>query len=195
MGGRYPLVRAGLAAAVFCLIAACTTAPPTPASPRAAAAAPMAAEAARATLPDPGGDPSLGTPFFSLTPELLAGEMPRELQRGSASWYGPRFHGRRTANGERYDMHGFTAAHRTLPFGTIVRVRGLRTGREVEVRINDRGPFAPGRVIDLSRAAADSLGMLGLGVKEVMLLVPESTPGMAPSAASPAKASTRAPWR
>ncbi len=109
-------------------------------------------------------------------PELLAGEVPRELERGQASWYGPRFHGRRTASGERYDMHALTAAHKTLPFGTVVRVRSLVTGREVEVRINDRGPFGPGRVIDVSRAAAEALGMLGLGVKDVLLLVPESTP-------------------
>lgn len=109
-------------------------------------------------------------------PELLAGEAARELERGRASWYGPRFHGRRTASGERYDMHALTAAHKTLPFGTLVRVRSLVTGHEVEVRINDRGPFSPGRVIDVSRAAAEALGMMGLGVKDVLLMVPESTP-------------------
>lgn len=107
--------------------------------------------------------------------ELLAGEAPREFQRGGASWYGPRFHGRRTASGERYDMHGFTAAHRTLPFGTMVRVRSLVNGREVDVRVTDRGPFSRQRVIDLSRGAAEALGMLGLGVKDVVLLVPDST--------------------
>ena len=106
---------------------------------------------------------------------LLAGEGPREFQRGDASWYGRRFHGRRTASGERYDMHGFTAAHRSLPFGTMVRVRSVVNGREVVVRITDRGPSNEGRVIDLSRAAAESLGMLGVGVKDVLLLVPDST--------------------
>lgn len=108
-------------------------------------------------------------------PALLAGEPAREYQRGGASWYGPGFHGRRTASGERYDMHAFTAAHRTLPFGTWVRVLSLVNGREVDVRITDRGPFIRSRVIDVSRSAAEALGMLGLGFKEVVLLVPEST--------------------
>ena len=72
-------------------------------------------------------------------------------------------------------MHALTAAHRTLPFGTLVRVHSLVNGREVDVRITDRGPFSRGRVIDVSRAAAEALGMLGLGFKEVVLLVPEST--------------------
>ena len=108
-------------------------------------------------------------------PALLAGEYAREYQRGGASWYGPGFHGRRTANGERYDMHAMTAAHRTLPFGTWVRVHSLVNGREVDVRITDRGPFIRSRVIDVSRGAAEALGMLGLGFKEVVLLVPEST--------------------
>ena len=108
-------------------------------------------------------------------PALLAGEYAREYQRGGASWYGPGFHGRRTASGERYDMHGFTAAHRTLPFGTWVRVHSLVNGREVDVRITDRGPFIRSRVIDVSRGAAEVLGMLGLGFKEVVILLPEST--------------------
>lgn len=109
-------------------------------------------------------------------PALLAGESAREYQRGGASWYGPGFHGRRTASGERYDMHAMTAAHRTLPFGTWVRVHSLVNGREVDVRITDRGPFIRSRVIDVSRGAAEALGMLGLGFKEVVLLVPESAP-------------------
>ena len=94
----------------------------------------------------------------------------QEFERGGASWYGPGLHGRRTASGERYDMHALTAAHRTLPFGTIVRVRSLVNGREVEVRITDRGPFVRSRVIDVSRAAAVELGMIGLGIKNVALL-------------------------
>ena len=125
----------------------------------------------------------------------LAGEIPREFERGGASWYGPRFHGRRTASGERYDMHALTAAHRTLPFGTMVRVRSMVSGHEVEVRVTDRGPFARNRVIDVSRAAAEALGMLGLGVKPVVLLVPESTKAVAgppPSARTPRRA-RRAP--
>ena len=107
------------------------------------------------------------------------GEPQRELERGTASWYGPRFHGRRTASGERYDQQALTAAHRTLPFGTLVRVRSLVNGREIEVRITDRGPYALGaqgrsRIIDVSRAAAVELDMMGLGVKEVVLFVAES---------------------
>jgi len=99
----------------------------------------------------------------------------KELERGQASWYGPRFHGRRTASGERYDQHALTAAHKTLPFGTLVRVRSLATSQEVDVRVTDRGPFTRGRVIDLSRAAAEALGMRGAGVRQVSLHVVEST--------------------
>lgn len=111
---------------------------------------------------------------------LARDEPTREFERGLASWYGPHFHGRRTASGERFDMHTLTAAHKTLPFGTLVRVRSLVTGKEIEVRVNDRGPYTPGRVIDLSRAAAEALDLLTLGVKGVLLLVPESTtPGVA----------------
>ena len=91
------------------------------------------------------------------------------LGRGLASWYGPSLHGRRTASGERFDRYEFTAAHRTLPFGARVCVRSVLTGKAVVVRINDRGPFAPGRVIDLSQAAAQELGMVGLGIKPVEL--------------------------
>lgn len=95
---------------------------------------------------------------------------PRESdQQGLASWYGEQFHGRRTASGERFDSGGLTAAHRDLPFGSRVCVRSSVTGKSVIVRINDRGPFAPGRVIDLSKAAAQELGMLGLGIKPVEL--------------------------
>jgi rare lipoprotein A len=93
-----------------------------------------------------------------------------EIQRGMASWYGERFHGRRTASGEPFDMNALTAAHKTLPFGTQVRVRHARTGQEVRVRINDRGPHVRGRVIDLSRAAAASLGLLQTGVAPVVVL-------------------------
>ena len=104
----------------------------------------------------------------------LTGEAARELERGRASWYGGQFHGRRTANGETYDKYALTAAHKTLPFGTIVRVRSLKLGREIDVRINDRGPFAPGRVIDVSQAAAEALGLVGAGVAEVSLNVDDS---------------------
>ena len=135
--------------------------------------------------------PSVVLPPFD-TPDaaLLDGEPMRVLESGGASWYGPGFHGRRTASGERFDMHGFTAAHKTLPFGTLVRVRSLVTGAEVDVRITDRGPFTPGRVIDVSRGAAQALGLLDFGVKAVTLLVPQSTPEVLltpPATAKPAR--------
>ena len=97
---------------------------------------------------------------------------PVAQEKGGASWYARYFHGRRTANGERYDQNELTAAHKTLPFGTVVRVRSEVNGKEVDVRINDRGPFVAGRVIDLSQAAANALGMLQLGVKRVTLMLP-----------------------
>lgn len=91
------------------------------------------------------------------------------IQRGGASWYGLQFHQRKTASGERFDMGAFTAAHKTLPFGTRLCVRSLVNGREVLVRVNDRGPYAAGRIIDLSQAAAEQLQMVGLGIKQVAL--------------------------
>ncbi len=109
-------------------------------------------------------------------PGLLVPERPslglrggRDLQRGMASWYGPGFHGRLTANGERFDMNELTAAHKTLPFGTRVLVHNPRTGKEVVVRINDRGPFIKGRMIDLSKAAAKALGFKSRGHDAVVL--------------------------
>ena len=93
------------------------------------------------------------------------------VERGVASWYGPGFHGNKTANGERYDMHQLTAAHRTLPLGSIAVVRSMSTGRQVTVRINDRGPFARGRVLDLSLAGAHALGMIGAGTDQIELRV------------------------
>lgn len=95
-------------------------------------------------------------------------------QRGVASWYGPSFHGNPTANGEPYDMWGLTAAHRTLPFGTRVLVQSLETGKSVTVRINDRGPFIRGRIIDLSYGAARELAMIGSGTENVSLTILES---------------------
>ncbi|HEY7531326.1 MAG TPA: septal ring lytic transglycosylase RlpA family protein [Nitrospiraceae bacterium] len=88
-----------------------------------------------------------------------------------ASWYGPGFHGNKTANGERYDMYKLTAAHRTLPLGSVAVVRSLSTGKQVTVRINDRGPFAKGRILDLSLAGAQALGMTGPGTDQIELRV------------------------
>jgi len=90
---------------------------------------------------------------------------------GIASWYGPGFHGNYTANGEVYDMYGISAAHKTLPFGTIVRVVEIETGRSIVVRINDRGPFIEGRIIDLSKGAAEKLGIVEKGITKVGLRI------------------------
>jgi rare lipoprotein A len=83
-------------------------------------------------------------------------------ETGIASWYGPGFHGRRTASGERYNQYGISCAHKTLRLGSIVRVTDLRSGRSIRCRINDRGPYVRGRIIDLSKGAARALGMRGL---------------------------------
>lgn len=91
------------------------------------------------------------------------------VQTGKASWYGKKFHGRNTSNGERYNMYAPTAAHKTLPFGTHVRVTNLRNGRSTVVRINDRGPFVEGRIIDLSYASAREVGLVGPGVADVRI--------------------------
>jgi rare lipoprotein A len=116
-------------------------------------------------------------PVQEAAPESVAPSTEQEpFERGVASWYGLPFHGRRTANGERFDMNALTAAHKTLPFGTLVKVRSLVNGREVVVRINDRGPFTPGRIIDLSHAAAKAIGLLGIGTKRVSLTLVEPDP-------------------
>lgn len=91
------------------------------------------------------------------------------IEKGEASWYGPGFHGNYTANGEVYDMYAYTAAHRTLPFGTLVEVTFLQTGKSILVRINDRGPFKEGRIIDLSKGAAEAVGLSGIGQVELKI--------------------------
>jgi len=100
----------------------------------------------------------IGTATLTLTAPAEA----NPLQSGGASWYGPGFHGRKTANGERFNTHAMTAAHRSLPFGTRVKVTNHRTGNSVVVRINDRGPFVGGRIIDLSQASARAIGISGV---------------------------------
>ena len=92
-------------------------------------------------------------------------------ETGVASWYGEPYHGRRAADGSIYDMNKLTAAHRTLAFGTVVRVERLDNHKRVEVRITDRGPFVNGRIIDLSRAAAEALDMTGIGIAKVRITV------------------------
>ena len=95
----------------------------------------------------------------------------QDVQTGLASYYHDRFHGRTTASGETYDRDALTAAHRTLPFGTVVEVRNLENGRSVRVTVNDRGPFVEGRIIDVSRRAARELGFLDQGLVEVSVKI------------------------
>ena len=98
-----------------------------------------------------------------------AAERPVFTQEGMASWYGENHHGKTTANGEAFDMNGMTAAHRSLPFGTVVRVTNLTSKRMVKVRVNDRGPYAEGRIIDLSARAARELAIADHGVARVRI--------------------------
>jgi len=114
---------------------------------------------------------------------------PRPAETGTASWYGKAHHGQPTASGETYDMHAFTAAHRSLPLGTRVLVTNVQNARSVEVRINDRGPFTRGRILDLSYAAALKLGSLSDGAFRVKLRVLEeaSSPPTATAAGAPGR--------
>ncbi len=105
--------------------------------------------------------------------KVSSGSLGQKIEDGVASWYGPNFHGKLTANGETYDMNGLTAAHRTLPFNTVLKVKNLDNRRSVEVRINDRGPYAKNRIIDLSKEAASQIGMLGPGTARVELILIE----------------------
>jgi len=126
--------------------------------------------------PTPGGAPPAGRPT-GRAPAPSAAPVPSNYtEEGIASWYGVPYHGRRAANGEIYDMYKLTAAHRTLPFETVVRVTNQKNGKQVEVRITDRGPFVEGRIIDLSLGAARELDMVGMGIAPVRLVL-VSSPG------------------
>jgi rare lipoprotein A len=94
-----------------------------------------------------------------------------EIIVGYSSYYADKFHGRKTANGEIFDMHGYTAAHRSLPFDTILLVTNLVNGKKVKVRVNDRGPFVKGRILDLSLQAAKDIGLIGMGVAKVNIKI------------------------
>lgn len=143
------------------------------------AEAEMSVAEAFAPLPDPALQdeaPDGAVDITAFDPPIEVEEEPetsvvRSLGTGHASYYGKRFHGRRTANGERFDMNAMTAAHKTLPFGTMVAVTNPRNGKSVTVRINDRGPFIRGRTIDLSRAAAQRIGLVARGHGPVQLAV------------------------
>lgn len=149
-------------------------------------------------------EPEIAPPQPAALPPAPIPETPRVVfnEIGTASWYGRSHHGRKTASGERYDMHAMTAAHRTLPFKTKARVTNLDTGKSVEVVITDRGPFKRGRIIDLSSQAAKALEMHADGVAPVRVEVLEGdmaeapppktgTPKPAASKAAPPKTATR----
>ena len=105
----------------------------------------------------------------SATGSISQASLGKEFQRGTASWYGPGFHGRKTASGERFNSNDMTAAHRSLPFGTRLRVVNEANGRSVIVRVNDRGPFAHRRIIDLAKGPAQALGLTATGLGYVSL--------------------------
>jgi rare lipoprotein A len=142
--------------ALSILLAGCSHhaySPPPPAS-TPTPTQPSTTRPSRPSAPPPHGQPA------------IPGEY---VEEGVASWYGDPFNGHRTSNGEIYDMYQFTAAHRTLPFGVVLRVTNLSNGKQTEVRINDRGPFVANRVIDLSLAAAQAIEMWGPGTAHVRL--------------------------
>ena len=173
-----------------------------------------------ATGPDLGGLPGSGdsAPARRLDPDRIADAVPRteprsrygnpesyqvmgrryrvmksgsgHVERGIASWYGTKFHGRRTSSGEPYDMYAMTAAHKTLPLPSYVQVRNLDNGRTAVVKVNDRGPFHDNRIIDLSYAAATKLGILGkgTGLVEIRVIEPgQPLPAVTDSASAPAE--------
>lgn len=133
----------------------------------------------RQTSPSYGGGSSGGTPATAprgSKPYTVMGKTYYPLlsadnyrEEGVASWYGKDFHGKQAANGERYDMYDMTAAHKLLPFGTMVRVTNKNNGKSIVVRINDRGPFVDSRIIDLSHTGAQKIDMLGAGTAPVMI--------------------------
>jgi rare lipoprotein A len=161
------MIKTFLALTVLLLMAGCSTrgVPGRPAAPIPAVATRTSPDASVYTHP-------------TMRPYTVNGHryFPTVVHKGDtfdgvASWYGPDFHGKLTSNGERYDMYAATAAHKTLPMNTIVRVTNKRNGRQTVVRINDRGPFVASRIIDLSNKAAKDLEMVGAGTTDVHLEV------------------------
>jgi len=169
-------------------IASCTTTPPLQPAP----VPPSAPEVARVPEPVPRAEPRSkkgNPPFYEVLGKryFVMANANGYVERGVASWYGPGFHSARTSNGEQYDMYAMTAAHKTLPLPAYVQVTNLRNGRSVTVRVNDRGPFKDGRIIDLSYTAASKLDMLREGTifVEVRAITPEQpTPPAAAASAS-----------
>ena len=147
---------------------------PPPPPPESTTAAPSSSQPA---AKPPTGNPVPAKPEEDADlaePVIPADAKPLATETGLASWYGPPYHNRRGSNGEVYNMHAMTAAHRTFPLGSIVRVTNLKTGHAALVRITDRGPFIPGRVVDLSLAAAHKLDVWQPGVAEVKVELMES---------------------
>jgi rare lipoprotein A len=130
------------------------------------------------TPPPPASTPADAPPRRGVIPAIPA--IPSGNEAGLASWYGHPYHGRASASGEIYDMEQMTAAHRTLPFGAMVRVHDLDNEKSVDVRINDRGPFVDGRIIDLSHAAARAIEMIGPGTARVQLEILSAPPAVQP---------------
>lgn len=128
------------------------------------------------TTSKPTGHFKVGNPYVIMGKRYIPEETYSLTETGIASWYGPQFHGKKTANGEIFDMYELTAAHRTLQMPSLVRVTNLENGRSLIVRVNDRGPFARGRIIDLSKRSAELLGMKNQGTAKVRVQVlgPES---------------------
>ena len=172
-------ILAALALAVF--VSACSSAPPLTSSdkatprvaqqssespPQSTSKQPKPAPATQEAL-RPNGRLRVGPPYTIKGVRYVPRHDPDYDEVGMASWYGQPFHGRKTASGERFDMNAMTAAHRTLPFGAWVRVTNLDNGRQVVLRVNDRGPFSKNRIIDVSKRAAESLGFRRKGTTKV----------------------------
>ena len=176
--------RSSLTLAVACLgalaLAACATTSPPPRS----TAQQAKTKAKRVASPQSGGRDMVGSPYQVGGVWYVPSEQPNYDKTGVASWYGEPFHNRRTANGETFDMFTPSAAHTTLPLPSIVEVTNLDNGRRIQVRVNDRGPFYGGRIIDLSRAAADELGFFNKGTARVRVRYVGPAP-LIPSTARP----------
>jgi rare lipoprotein A len=175
--------RQAAAAVALLALAGCAREPLRPAAPPVAVTPPPAESAPRDEPRARYGNPpfyEVGGRRYVVLPTAVG-----YVEQGIASWYGPDFHGGRTSTGEIYDMDAMTGAHPTLPLPTWVRVTNLENGKSVVVRLNDRGPFAKGRIIDLSRAAAVGLDMVRAGTARVEVV---SLAGTAPAAAQPAAA-------
>ena len=147
---------------------------PPPPAPEVAETEPTESQPAR-SIPNPRGKvPTPAENADLAEPKIPANAKPLATETGLASWYGPPYHNRRGSNGEVYNMHAMTAAHRTFPLGSIVRVTNVKTGSTALVRITDRGPFIPGRVVDLSLAAAKKVDVVRPGIAQVKVELMES---------------------